>query len=117
VLTLAKHCAGGVILGFCQFETRQGIEKKGTIEEKVIRHRVVFPTAWNQLEAGILFALAKPLLVFREEGILGGIFDNGVTDLFVQSMPAGRMKAKERNAFREIMRKFASKVHNQYYAV
>jgi hypothetical protein len=32
-------------------------------------------TPWNQLEAGVLYALGLPLLVFREAGIEGGVFD------------------------------------------
>jgi len=30
VLMLAKHCSGGLILGFAQFETKTGIWKKDT---------------------------------------------------------------------------------------
>jgi hypothetical protein len=116
VLTLAKHCAGGVILGFSQFETNTGTSRKGTVKEEQIKSLVQFPTPWNQLEAGILFALAKPLLVFRDGGILGGIFDNGVTDLFIQSMPVRQLKGKQRKAFREIMQKFSSEVHRHYYS-
>jgi hypothetical protein len=115
VYTLAKHCAGGVILGFSQFETDRGTRKRGTPKEESIKHRVVFPSSWNQLEAGILFALQKPLLVFREEGILGGVFDNGVSDLFVHAMPKSDLRGNERKALREVMQKFASEVHHNYY--
>lgn len=115
VLTLAKHCAGGVVLGFSQFESNRGISKKGTVEQKQIKERVAFPTPWNQLEAGILFALSKPLLVFREDGIEGGIFDNGVSNLFIQQMPNGKLRGKKRKAFREVLQKFASEVHANYY--
>jgi len=117
VVTLAKHCAGGVILGFAQFETEKGVSRKGTPYEEKVTHRVVFPTAWNQVEAGILFALGKPLLVFREDGILGGIFDNGVTDLFIQPMPDSTIKGKQRRAFREVLHKFAAQVLNHYHSV
>src|SRR5579864_153630 len=71
VLTLAKHCAGGVVLGFTQFESRDGVSKRGTIDQKKVKARLAFPTPWNQLEAGVLFALSKPLPVFREDGIEG----------------------------------------------
>jgi hypothetical protein len=116
VLTLAKHCAGGVVLGFSQFESSRGISKKGTINEEKVKQRVDFSTPWNQLEAGILFALSKPLLVFRENGIEGGIFDNGVSDLFIQQMPHGTLRGKRRKAFREVLQKFAAKVHTHYYS-
>src|SRR6266436_4392657 len=56
VLTLARHCAGGVILGFCQYESTKGVSKKGTVEQETTRKMTPFPTPWNQLEAGIIFA-------------------------------------------------------------
>ena len=85
VLTLARHCSGGVILGFSQFEASVGTWKKGTPFELSVpeNETALFSTPWNQLEAGILFALQIPLLVFRESRVAGGVFDNGVTDLFV----------------------------------
>src|SRR6266568_6026177 len=86
VLTLAKHCSGGLILGFSQFVTRSGTWKEGTPYKDVQRGPVAFPTPWNHIEAGILYALGLPLLVFREEHVSGGVFDPGVTDLFVHEM-------------------------------
>jgi hypothetical protein len=115
VLTLARHCAGGVVLGFSQFESSAGISKPGTIDEKQISQRLAFPTPWNQIEAGILFALSKPLLVFRENGITGGIFDNGVLDMFIQQMPTLPLRGRKRKAFREVLQKFAAEVHANYY--
>jgi hypothetical protein len=55
---------------------------------------VKFPTPWNQLEAGILFSLRLPLMVFREDGS-GGVFDNGVTDVFVNRLPLGRIGKRD----------------------
>ena len=95
VQVIAKHCAGGLILGFSQFNAPSGTWKKGTKKETVSTKTVAFPTPWNHLEAGILFSLGKPLLVFREDGVSGGVFDHGVTDVFVHSMPSG--KSKDRN--------------------
>ena len=116
VLTLARHCAGGVVLGFPQFETDSGVARRGTTMERKIVHRICFPTAWNHLEAGILFALSKPMLVFRAEAIdPSGIFDNGVSDLFVQQMPVEKLRGKQRKAFREVLQKFSAEVHTRYY--
>ena len=94
VLTLAKHCSGGLILGFSQFEATAGMWKKDTpFKYKVGRNKPAqFPTPWNRLEARILFALDIPLLVFHESGISDGVFDNGVTDLFVHPMPQRGLK-------------------------
>ncbi|MGH7208202.1 MAG: hypothetical protein ACREIL_02335, partial [Nitrospiraceae bacterium] len=74
------------------------------------------PTPWNQLEAGVLFAIGVPLLVLREEGIAGGIFDRGVTDLFIHKMPTARLARAQRRELREILRKWAADVHSSYYS-
>ena len=71
VYSIARHCAGGIILGFSQFVAPSGVWKSGTTAERVTTSSVSFPTPWNHLEAGILFSLGLPLLVFREEGISG----------------------------------------------
>src|SRR5664280_3120400 len=78
VAVIAKHCSGGIILGFEQFraDAGAGTWKRG-IPGKELRttESTGFPTPWNQLEAGILFGLQLPLLIFREPGITGGVFD------------------------------------------
>jgi len=117
VLTLAKHCSGGVILGFSQFEATAGTLKNGTPFKTRIKkgESILFPTSWNQLEAGILFALDVPLLVFREPGISGGVFDNGVTDLFVHPMPKPDAEYQERKALRAVFQKWTAQVRVHYY--
>lgn len=72
VAVIASHCSGGVILGFEQFRATAGVRKRGTRVEAGITKPVLFPTSWNHLEAGILFGLKLPLLVFKDEGIEGG---------------------------------------------
>jgi len=116
VLMLAKHCSGGLILGFSQFETKTGIWKKSTPYEKQQRGTAAFPTPWNQLEAGILFSLELPLLIFREEHVSGGIFDNGVTDLFIHQLPKGKLTKPDTRPLREVIRKWAMKAHEHYYS-
>jgi len=116
VCILAGHCSGGLILGFSQFETKNGVWKKGTPYKLKQSRLVRFPTPWNQLEAGILFALGVPLLVFGEDDISGGIFDKGVTDLFIHEMPEPKLSKKGRKELREIIRKWAHKVQKHYYA-
>ena len=112
---LARHCSGGLILGFSQFRTSTGVWKGGTANERNEKSSVAFPTPWNHIEAGILFSLGLPLLVFRERGILGGVFDEGVTDLFVQNMPVPEPTKNEDKALREVVRKWATKVQAHYY--
>ena len=117
VLTLAKHCSGGLILGFSQFEATAGVWKKGTPFEATVdkSEPTEFPTPWNQLEAGILFALDVPLLVFRDSGVSGGVFDKGVTDLFVHSMPKPNAEYNEIKALRAVFQKWSAQVRAHYY--
>jgi hypothetical protein len=122
VLVIARHCAGGMILGFEQFQASAGIFKRGTGDEGGERslaagQTAAFPTPWNHLEAGILFGLGLPLLIFREPQISGGVFDNGVTDVFIHKMPSHALSPKERSNLKEVLLKWYAKVSAHYYKV
>ena len=114
VYVLATHCSGGVVLGFEQFFTQDGIYKRGTDQEEMA-NGIIHPTPWNHLEAGIMFGLGLPLLVFRERGIYGGIFDPGVTDVFVNQMPPHDISREKRQELREVFLKWQSRVREHYY--
>ena len=115
VLTIARHCAGAVILGFQQVRADSGASKPGTPEEKPITTPVFFPTPWNQLETGILFSLELPLLVFRETGISGGVFDEGVTDVFIHPMPPPNLAGTAKKSFSAVFLKWQAQVRSFYY--
>lgn len=94
VRTLARHCAGGVILGYGQvaaevakgYATSKSAEGHLIVVETTIE-RYLAPTPWNQLETGVLFGLSLPLFVLKQERISGGIFDEGASDVLVHTMP------------------------------
>lgn len=115
VLLLARHCSGGVVLGFEQFQAASGVSKRGTADEKAVRSATQFPTPWNHLEAGILFGLQLPLLVFAEDGIAGGVFDRGVTDVFIHRMPAPAMSTSAKKALSAVFQKWQASVRSHYY--
>ncbi len=115
IYSLAFHCVGGIILGFSQFETDSGVWKKDTPLEKVQKGRVAFPTPWYHLEAGILFGLSIPLLVFRETDIPGSIFDPGTSDVFIQNMPKAPLSLTNKNALSQVFLKWGTKVREKYY--
>jgi hypothetical protein len=115
VYVLAQHCSGGVILGFEQHRATAGIFRRGTPDAKKFSAPLCFPTAWNHLEAGILFGLRLPLLVFKESGITGGVFDSGVTDVFVHKMPKKGLKRAEREALSAVFMKWQGDVRAHYY--
>jgi hypothetical protein len=118
VHVIAKHCSGGVILGFEQLRATGGLRKPGTEQESRIRANqpVSVPTPWNHLEAGIMFGLGLPLLVFKEPGISGGVFDNGVSDVFVHTIPAVGWGANDDPSLSEVFLKWHAKVSAHYYA-
>ena len=122
VLVIAKHCAGGVILGYEQFQATAGTWKRGLGPKKGERklrpkETASFPTPWNQLEAGILFGLGLPLLIFREPGISGGVFDNGVTDVFIHPTPTSKISNEGRASLKQVFLKWYAKASAHYYEV
>jgi hypothetical protein len=121
VLAIARHCAGGIILGFEQFQTTAGTWKRGVRgkdgEKPVPAGKpVCFPTPWNHLEAGILFGLNLPLLIFREESISGGVFDAGVTDVYVHNMPPAVLSKDDKDSLKEVLLKWYGRVSARHFA-
>lgn len=117
VYAIARHCHGGVILGYEQFFASAGFWKRGTQEERKVSRSngVSFPTPWNQLEAGILFGLRLPLLIFREKNVYGGVFDVGTTEIFVHETPSGNLTKTQRDELKEVLMKWYAEVSRNYY--
>jgi hypothetical protein len=115
VMLVARHCSGGVILGFEQHRSLSGVHRPGTLEERQQDTEVRTPTPWNHLEAGILFGLRLPILIFREQGIEGGVFDPGVTDVFIHQMPGPRDAKESRDALADVFLKWQAQVRHHYY--
>lgn len=115
VLTIARRCSGGIILGFEQIRADTGVQKPGTPKEAPFKIPMSFPTPWNHLEAGILFSLSLPLLVFREPNISGGVFDNGVSDVFLHLMPTSKLSTFSKASLRQVFHKWSARVRTHYY--
>ena len=113
--TIARHCSGAVILGFEQIRADKGTIKPGTPKQVPITKPISFPTPWNHIEAVILFSMGLPMLVFREPSISGGIFDTGVTDAFIHTMPEANLSKSERTALQDVFLKWQSNVRRHYY--
>lgn len=116
VFVIAKHCSGGIILGFEQLSITSGIKKRGCDNEQIIKEgqTVLLPTPWNHLEAGILYGLKLPLLIFKEEGIEGGVFDYGITDAFVHTMPLINPTKEKIDELKHVLLKWYSLVSSRY---
>ena len=113
VAIIASHCSGGIILGFTQIYAGEAVFKFETPQASA-PHPARFPTPWNQLEAGILFGMGVPLMVFREEGVSGGVFDDGVTDVFLQKLPLGGFDVRERAQMQASIQMWAGRVRERY---
>jgi hypothetical protein len=113
VIQIARRCSGGIVLGFTQMMVQTGVLKPGVQDQPL--SDTPFPTPWNHLDAGILFSLRLPVLVFRENGISGGIFDKGVTDVFVHKMPTVADFEKRAGPVRQVLMKWQARVRSHYY--
>jgi hypothetical protein len=83
---LMRQCSGAVILGFPQTVMYEGVSKPGTSNEAILKNTIL-PTPWNHIEASMAFMLDLPLLVIRDRGLEGGIFDVGTTGNFIHTFP------------------------------
>jgi hypothetical protein len=85
VAALARHCSGGIILGFEQFRITNGVAKPGTPQEVPITKA-------------------------------GGVFDYGVTDVFVHSI-SNKSPDGPPPGFRDGFIKWPAAVRLHYYRV
>jgi hypothetical protein len=115
VIVLAKHCSGGVILGFEQIFAKSCTAKRKTPQQKPLVNQS-FPTSWNHLESGILYSMRLPLIVFRDPNVCGGVFDLGATDVFVHDMPMPPVTRAAREDLDSIFLKWQSRVREHYYS-
>jgi hypothetical protein len=56
-----------------------------------------------------------PLLIFREPGVAGGVFDPGVTDAFVNRMPASTDTPEQVKSLNAVFLKWQASVRRKYY--
>lgn len=114
VYIIAKHCSGGIILGFEQIFVERATRKRQTASEKILSEPISIPTPWNHLEAGILFGLKMPMLIFKEDGIEGGVFDYGITDAFVHAMPSTSPSPDKIIELKQVLLKWFTLVSQRY---
>lgn len=112
VCALARHCSGGMILGFRQMLADKLQIKPDTVAARV-ESEVPLPTPWNNLEAGILYSLKMPLIVFREPGIQGGIFDVGASEIYLHDLPAGAI-GEAAGPIKSALQNWGAKVRENY---
>jgi hypothetical protein len=82
------QCSGALALGLRQLHVETGEAKAGSPVAKTVAD-LYLSTPWNQIEAGIAVALERPLLIAREKGVEGGVFDIGSSDRFIHQVEFG----------------------------
>jgi len=115
VLRMVKHCSGGIVLGFEQFVSAKGESKRGSSKAQPTSSDVLFPTPWNHLEAGILFSAGLPMMIFREAGITGGIFDVGTSEVFIHQMPTAATTPQALDDLDSVFQNWVARVRTHYY--
>jgi hypothetical protein len=95
---LMRQCSGAVILGFPQMIVSKATLKPGTNQEVLLKNKFL-PTPWNQIEAAMAFMLKLPLLIIRNQGIDGGIFDVGTTGHFIHTFELDKQNWIQENVF------------------
>lgn len=115
VCQLARRCSGGLILGFRQASAVSAVLKPRTMEEETCAE-LHWPSPWNHLEAGILYALGAPLLVFAERGVSGGIFDPGIGNLLIHEFSSDAFDAESRTHMAGLIRDWTRRVRDFHLA-
>lgn len=82
VRDLMETCDGAMVIGLEQLHVVEGRDKPGAEEERTLED-LHLPTPWNQIEAGMAFMLELPMLIIKEEGVEGGVFDVGNSDRYI----------------------------------
>jgi hypothetical protein len=117
VAVLARHCAGALILGFKEYHievaTRINSAEEDDHHENI--NGQAWSTSWNQIEAGMCYALGLPMSIFKDDSVQGGVFDVGSTGLFVQRIPQLSEWERNRAKISEVLWQWRTQVQARYY--
>jgi hypothetical protein len=67
------------------------------------------------LEAGILFSAKLPMMIFREPGVDGGIFDVGTSEVYIHQMPTSATTAEALDDLDSVFQNWVADVRRHYY--
>lgn len=109
VLACIRKCYGGLILGFEYSHAEAIVVRRGQASERVLPSEVA-ASPWGQIEAAVLLARSLPILIFKEHGITGGIFDVGSGTTFFE-MP---QSSKVDKRLTEVVSQWAREVQEHY---
>jgi len=101
VIDLIKQCQGAIILGYPQYEFDAFISKGGSQQQRM---SISIPTPWNHIETTLAFRQSIPVLIVAHEGVVGGVFDHGVTGQYVLMLDLSHQNWYKSKKFQGIFR-------------
>ena len=107
VIKLMEKCQAAIILGYPQYQATAAFSKASRTLQNF---SMVFPTAWNQIEATLAFKQKIPVLVIAHEGVSGGIFDYGVTGEYVHTTNLRKKDWHKEKAFRGVFQEWKKRI-------
>ena len=114
VLLIARSLLGWDNSGFRAVPRERWIEKARSSCKRAGQHINSISDSLEPFGVRHSFGLL-PTLVFREDGITGGIFDIGVSDVFIHPMPPLHIKGAAKDALRQVFQRWAGRVREHYY--
>lgn len=85
VIELIGKCKGAIILGLPQIRVETGYLKDKSVPAET-KSTLLLPTEWNHIEAGLAYAMERPLLVIHHDGVSRGVFDRGAISSFIYAV-------------------------------
>ncbi len=96
ILDVMRKCQGTVVIAFERIRFEHGTELAGG-ENAAALENISLPTVWNQIEAGMAYALGHPLLAIAESRLRNeGLLEKGY-DWFVEWVELDIPSLEERN--------------------
>lgn len=110
ILDVMQECRGTVVIAFERIHFERGTELAGG-ENATALENVSLPTVWNQIEAGMAYALGHPLLAIAESRLRNeGLLEKGY-DWFVEWVELDIPSLEERN-FTEAFKAWKKRVES-----
>jgi hypothetical protein len=110
VIDLMKTCQGAIILGYPQYELNAHVSKGGCIIPDIKDIKFTIPTPWNQIEATLAYKDRIPVLIIAHNGIMGGVFDHGVTGEYVLNLNLKKNEWYKDQAFQGVFSAWKNKI-------
>jgi hypothetical protein len=111
---IARHCSGGIILGFEQFCERW-IEKARNSRRRASQHTNSISDSLESFGVRHSFWAPSSDSSVPRRRHHRRLFDTGVSDVFIHHMPSANIKGAAKDALRQVFQRWAGRVREHYY--